>query len=273
VKALREGPKRARRWFWAQVCGTLYVSIKEGIAERLTFGKAVHWCRRLSGGLAILFSGNQILGRSPIGLTSFSLALSCLLALYTFNLQRDRITEEQLAQLIDPSEQSRTEVKRAAAETESVNSDALEDVAPNLLGNSKGKARTITADDHQMFVATAYSIAGRMAGGAGGRSGLIAADRRMLPLGTRVHLEAGAYSGEYMVADRGSAARGRMIDIWVPSTREAMRFGRRPVRLTVLSYGARPSAWSRPTRDIPAQPRSNADLTDPDRTLATASSR
>ncbi|HEX6283316.1 MAG TPA: 3D domain-containing protein, partial [Pyrinomonadaceae bacterium] len=56
---------------------------------------------------------------------------------------------------------------------------------------------------------------------------------------SRVRLEAGAYSGEYLVADTGTLVRGRRIDIWTPSTREAMRFGRRTVKLTVLSYGAK----------------------------------
>lgn len=91
----------------------------------------------------------------------------------------------------------------------------------------------------ERFTATAYSLPGRTASGAMVRRGLIAADRRVLPLGTRVRLEAGSYSGEYLVADRGSAVRGRLIDIWMPSTREAMRFGRRAVKLTVLSYGTR----------------------------------
>lgn len=85
------------------------------------------------------------------------------------------------------------------------------------------------------FTATAYSLRGRTASGAGVRRGIIAADRRVLPLGTRVRLEAGSYSGEYLVADTGGAVRGRKIDIWVPQTSEAMRFGRRPVRLTVLT--------------------------------------
>jgi 3D (Asp-Asp-Asp) domain-containing protein len=85
------------------------------------------------------------------------------------------------------------------------------------------------------FTATAYSLRGRTASGAGVRRGIIAADRRVLPLGTRVRLEAGSYSGEYVVADTGGAVRGRKIDIWVPQTSEAMRFGRRPVKLTVLT--------------------------------------
>lgn len=85
------------------------------------------------------------------------------------------------------------------------------------------------------FTATAYSLRGRTASGSGVRRGIIAADRRVLPIGTRVRLDAGSYSGEYLVADTGGAVRGRKIDIWVPQTSEAMRFGRRPVKLTVLT--------------------------------------
>ena len=85
------------------------------------------------------------------------------------------------------------------------------------------------------YVATAYSLRGRTASGRPVAKGLIAADPRHLPLGSRVRLEAGAYSGEYLVADTGSMVRGRRIDIWTPSSREAMRFGRRTVKLTVLS--------------------------------------
>ncbi len=89
------------------------------------------------------------------------------------------------------------------------------------------------------YVATAYSLRGRTASGRMVSRGLIAADPSVLPLGSRVRLDHPGYSGEYLVADTGGAIRGRRIDIWTPSTREAMRFGRRTVKLTVLSYGAR----------------------------------
>lgn len=92
------------------------------------------------------------------------------------------------------------------------------------------------------YVATAYSLRGRTASGQMVAKGLIAADPRHLPLGTRVRLEAGSYSGEYVVADTGGLVRGRRIDIWTPSSREAMRFGRRTVKLTVLSLGGRKRA-------------------------------
>jgi 3D (Asp-Asp-Asp) domain-containing protein len=94
----------------------------------------------------------------------------------------------------------------------------------------------------QAYVATAYSLPGRTASGMRVAKGIIAADPRVLPLGTRVRLDAGPYSGEYVVADTGSAVRGRKIDVWVPTYREACRFGRRTIKLSILSYGGRRSA-------------------------------
>jgi 3D (Asp-Asp-Asp) domain-containing protein len=89
------------------------------------------------------------------------------------------------------------------------------------------------------YLATAYSLRGRTASGKYVSKGIIAADPRVLPLGSRVRLHAGGYSGEYLVADTGGKIRGRRIDIWTPSSREAMRFGRRTIKLTVLSYGGK----------------------------------
>ena len=95
------------------------------------------------------------------------------------------------------------------------------------------------------YVATAYSLRGKTASGRLVSKGLIAADPRVLPLGSRVRLEAGNYSGEYLVADTGGMVRGRRIDIWTPTSREAMRFGRRVVKLTVLSWGGKRKAQNK----------------------------
>jgi 3D (Asp-Asp-Asp) domain-containing protein len=91
----------------------------------------------------------------------------------------------------------------------------------------------------QTYTATAYSLRGRTASGKPVTRGLIAADPSVLPLGTRVRLEAGSFSGEYVVGDTGGAVKGRRIDIWTPTSREALQFGRRAVKLTVLSFGGR----------------------------------
>lgn len=98
------------------------------------------------------------------------------------------------------------------------------------------------------FQATAYCLKGRTASGQHVRPGVIAADPKLLPLGTVVHLRAGSYTGTYTVLDTGGRIRGRMIDVYVPTYREAMQFGRRPVKIRVLgrAKGTRGKAGGSP---------------------------
>ena len=84
------------------------------------------------------------------------------------------------------------------------------------------------------FVATAYCLRGRTAMGHGVRSGLIAADPRVIGLGSRINLGAGTYSGNYLVSDTGGGIKGRRLDIWMASCSEARRFGRRNVSVMLL---------------------------------------
>jgi len=111
------------------------------------------------------------------------------------------------------------------------------------------------------YMATAYTLRGRTASGRPVARGLIAADPSVLPIGTRVRLEAGSWSGEYVVADTGGAVRGRKIDIWTPTSREAMQFGKRIVRLTVLELGGRKAktATDRPRLVNPTVSNSTSD--------------
>ena len=101
---------------------------------------------------------------------------------------------------------------------------------------SEPKAAALTEKlSASKFTATAYCLKGRTASGAGVRRGIVAADPRVLPLGTRISMNAGSYSGSYLVADTGGAVKGRKLDIWVPSCSEAVRFGRRSVTVAVAS--------------------------------------
>jgi 3D (Asp-Asp-Asp) domain-containing protein len=92
--------------------------------------------------------------------------------------------------------------------------------------------------NHRAFEATAYSLRGRTASGVPTQPGVIAADPRVLPLGSVVHVRAGQYSGVYTVHDTGSRVKGNLVDVWVPSSREARSFGRRQVKLQVLRLGS-----------------------------------
>jgi 3D (Asp-Asp-Asp) domain-containing protein len=92
------------------------------------------------------------------------------------------------------------------------------------------------------FDATAYCLKGRTASGIDTRPGVIAADPRVLPMGTVVHLRAGRYTGTYTVMDTGSRIRGRRVDVYVTTHREAVAFGRRQVKLKVMSRGSAKAA-------------------------------
>jgi 3D (Asp-Asp-Asp) domain-containing protein len=106
---------------------------------------------------------------------------------------------------------------------------------PSEILENKSKTENKSSSGTLAFKATAYCLQGRTATGGGVRRGIVAADPRVLPLGTQIQMTAGSYSGTYTVADTGGAVRGRILDVWVPSCSEAMRFGRKTVMVSVLS--------------------------------------
>lgn len=100
--------------------------------------------------------------------------------------------------------------------------------SPEAVPSSGGEKTTARS-----FSATAYCLKGRTASGKSVRRGVVAADPRVLPLGTRISMDAGKYSGDYVVADTGGSVKGRELDIWVASCSEARRFGRKSVKVRV----------------------------------------
>ena len=96
------------------------------------------------------------------------------------------------------------------------------------------KYNNFTPLEGKSFRATAYCLKGRTASGSGVRRGIVAADRRVLSLGTKIQISAGSYSGTDTVADTGGAVKGNVLDIWMPSCDEAIRFGRRSITVAVL---------------------------------------
>jgi 3D (Asp-Asp-Asp) domain-containing protein len=98
------------------------------------------------------------------------------------------------------------------------------------------------AGSRMEFTATAYCKGQTTASGVGVRTGVAAADPALLPVGSVVRLETPnpRYSGVWTVMDTGPAVRGRTVDLYLWSCKEALVFGRRPVRLTVLRLGWNP---------------------------------
>ena len=111
--------------------------------------------------------------------------------------------------------------------------------AAKLATDASADFDLVGLDPPRAFQATAYSLRGRTRMGTYVRRGVIAADPRVLPLGSVVQLKAGHYSGVYTVHDTGDAIKGKKIDVWMPSSREARSFGRQNIKLVVLKYGGR----------------------------------
>ena len=91
--------------------------------------------------------------------------------------------------------------------------------------------------DYEVFEATAYCDSGITHSGVYVKRGIVAADPSTLPIGSVIEVEAGRYSGIYTVLDTGSAVKGQIIDIYMPSYDEAIEFGRQCVKVRVLRHG------------------------------------
>jgi 3D (Asp-Asp-Asp) domain-containing protein/septal ring factor EnvC (AmiA/AmiB activator) len=89
-----------------------------------------------------------------------------------------------------------------------------------------GESRTLVVD------AVAYHLPGRTASGLPVGPGVVAVDPRLIPLGTRLFIPG---YGPGIAADTGTAIKGRIIDLWMSSTADALGWGRRTVTITI--YG------------------------------------
>lgn len=94
------------------------------------------------------------------------------------------------------------------------------------------------------FSATAYCKGTTTASGVGVRAGIAAADPSLLPVGSVLNIAVGdsRYNGVYTVMDTGPKVQGRILDLYMWSCHDALRFGRKDVQVTVLRLGWDPRA-------------------------------
>ena len=82
------------------------------------------------------------------------------------------------------------------------------------------------------------------------RAGIVAADPRLFPLSRYVELYAeGRYLGRFLIDDTGRLIKGNIIDVWMPTCREARQFGRR--NGTAVLVPRQPSAPSNAEKRSP----------------------
>jgi len=100
-----------------------------------------------------------------------------------------------------------------------------------------GAPTTVEVSHLETFQATAYSITGITKSGVPVQPGHVAADPRVIPLGSMIYVESPLMGGVYQVTDTGRLIKGKIIDIFIPSYHECIEFGRRNVKVKVLRYG------------------------------------
>lgn len=96
-------------------------------------------------------------------------------------------------------------------------------------GSALGQSHTPQA--YRLKVdAVAYYLPGKTALGVPVRRGVVAVDPQLIPLGTKLHVPG---YGPGLAADVGYAIKGRIIDLWFPTTAQARTWGRRSVTITI----------------------------------------
>jgi 3D (Asp-Asp-Asp) domain-containing protein len=87
------------------------------------------------------------------------------------------------------------------------------------------------------FHATAYCVTGITKSGVPVAPGHVAADPKVIPLGSVIYVDSPLMGGIYQVLDIGELVKGKVIDIFIPSYERCKEFGRRMVKVKVLRYG------------------------------------
>ena len=93
------------------------------------------------------------------------------------------------------------------------------------------------------FTATFYCKGTTTASGVNVRNGIAAADPELLPIGSVIRVDdlGEKYDGIYTVMDTGPKVKGRHVDVYLWSCHEALKMGRRPMKLSVLRLGWNPT--------------------------------
>jgi len=100
------------------------------------------------------------------------------------------------------------------------------------------KATAYTASLADTGKAPGHPAFGITRTGIRAREGVIAVDPRLIPLGTKVYVEVPGAAADYgfaIAADIGSAIKGKLIDLYFDTTSQALRWGRRSVRIYILN--------------------------------------
>lgn len=110
-------------------------------------------------------------------------------------------------------------------------------VALLTAGNSWAHRFPLRPRSEVAVVATAYCHRGTTESGTPTATDIIAADPRVLPVGSTVRIIDGPRRGTYTVLDTGAAIKGMKIDIFMNDCDQALAFGKQRMHIRVLRSG------------------------------------
>lgn len=177
--------------------------------------------------------------------------------------ETEKHTNENLAKnLVSITRYGEKGIRKVTTETiyregklisESVLSDVIEKQPVTEILDIGTKPNTVVAPDGQVYTyskvitctATAYDASYESNGpwgpitatGKALKSGMVAVDPRVIPLGTKLYIESpdGSWVYGYSVAeDTGGAIKGNKVDLFFPSSHSVRQFGRRTANVYIL---------------------------------------
>ncbi|WP_342433293.1 LysM peptidoglycan-binding domain-containing protein [Neobacillus sp. FSL H8-0543] len=129
----------------------------------------------------------------------------------------------------------------AQTPTESAPAPAVEAPAPSPAESATAVEATAPSSKEIIVEATAYTASCEGCSGitatgidllANPNQKVISVDPSVIPLGSKVYVEG---YGEAIAGDTGGAIKGNKIDVFIPSKQEAINFGRKQVKVTILN--------------------------------------
>lgn len=144
---------------------------------------------------------------------------------YLASLRRERsITTRELASLEATVREAEAKARTLTPEAPPTDAAVAISLRPPETTPAVGGGSTLVVST------TGYSLPGYTATGLPVGWGVIAVDPAVIPLGSRLTIPG---YGEAVAADTGSAVRGATIDLWFPTTAQALAWGRRVVTVTI----------------------------------------
>ena len=161
--------------------------------------------------------------------------------IYEILYQDGQRTARQLIDVID-DEPVPTIIEKGTMENFANNGDVVSNITTNDDGSgiiTLENGQTVTFSSKRTMRGTAYTTGGsvgtRTASGTTVHVGVVAVDRSVLPLGTKVYVVSndGMYVYGFAVAE-DTGVRGNTIDLYMDTNRECIQFGVRECTVYIL---------------------------------------